>query len=99
MKINELVAFRDLRKERARHEIQNYTLTEDNRKGTGAGANGSIRIRKHGATVAYYVSAQSCQCKDYKHRIKPELPNHPDLKCKHQEMLADLTNTEGDHNV
>ena len=90
MKIHELVAFRTLRKERARHEVQDYTLTEDNRKGTGEGANGSLRILKHGATSAYYVSTQSCQCRDYKHRVKPELANHPDLKCKHQEMLADM---------
>ena len=90
MKINELIAFRTLRKERARHEVQNYTLTEDRRKGTGTGANGSIRILKHGATSAYYVSAKSCQCGDYINRVKPELMEHPYLKCKHQEMLANL---------
>ena len=86
MKITEMIA---QRKERARNESQNYFLEEDNRKGH-KGANGSIRLRKYGATFEYYVSGQLCQCGDYKHRIKPQRKENPDLKCKHQEMLAGL---------
>ena len=93
MKIDEMIAER---RERAYNEWQNYTLTEDNRRGT-RGANGSIRLRKNGATIAYYVSPTLCQCPDYRHRIRPGLAEHPALKCKHQVMLAGLQDQDNAH--